>query len=559
MPNILVVMLDGVRPDFLSVNGGPCKTPVLDALASQGILFENAYSEFPVSIPTRTALVTGNYTFTNRPWTPLKPYDTHIAEILRDHGYETAAISDSPFQPVFNMDRGFDEFQSLPVKIDAPDPVGSHWDEELLNAAAFPDDLECERERRIWTNFVKGFCSEWPRKFGSVGIELMAERVVQWLHQRKRKRRPFFLWVDSFQPHEPFWPPESFRKMYQNADYRGRIIPMPPEASVNRMTPEELEHCRGLYMAEISYTDAFLAPILEAVEQTGLTEDTLVIVLSDHGLPFGEHGTIRKFGVPVYDELAKVVWIMRLPGLTQPGARIKALVQTTDFLPTILDLLRIPAPARNEWRDHNNIEAPQSIDGVSLLPLLKNKAAEVRESIYTGAFGERSSVRQGQWKFIDNRGEKPNELFDLTADPGERHNLADAESERATRLHRSLWRFQRRWGTMLLPPDVCGAVRQERDTLFAQTDTLLAEKNAALADKDHHIANIEAARAETDAELRDIRMQYQVTTSTVGYRLLERIRRVINRLAPEGTRRRRLFAAASRRADKTAQLFRTRR
>jgi hypothetical protein len=112
---------------------------------------------------------------------------------------------------------------------------------------------------------------------------------------------------------------------------------------------------------------------------------------------------------------------------------------------------------------------------------------------------------------------------------------------------------------MLLPPDVCGAVRQERDTLLAQTDTLLAEKNAALADKDHHIANIEAARAETDAELRDIRMQYQVTTSTVGYRLLERIRRVINRLAPEGTRRRRLFAAASRRADKTAQLFRTRR
>ncbi len=443
--NILVVMLDTLRPDFLGAGGSTvCKTPALDKLASQGAFFENAYAEYPVTIPTRTALVSGIYTFTNRPWTPLRPYDLHIAEILREHGYRTAAFSDSPFRKTFNMHRGFDEFVQFPGKLQPPPP---DFDEHVDDmGAAFPPGSEVEQA--LWHNCAAGFLTCFPRRLGRVGIELMVDEAIAWLGKNGKGGSPFFLWLDSFQPHEPWAPPEPYRGLYQ-ADYRGRFIPLPSGPSVDWMTQRELEHTRALHMGEVTYTDSHVGRLLARLDELGLSEDTFVFVVSDHGMPFGEHGTIRKFGVPVYDELAKVVWIMRRPGLIKERARVESLVQTTDFLPTVLDLCGMEAPAQRVWISFDGLDTPEVIDGASLAPILTGEADSVRDTVYNGAFALRSSIRKGAWKLIDNRGEKPNELFNLDEDPRELDNRHDDMRELAQELHRELWEFQTRWGSVL--------------------------------------------------------------------------------------------------------------
>lgn len=443
--NVLVLMLDTLRPDFLGAGGNSvCKTPNLDKLASQGAFFENAYSEYPVTIPTRTALVSGIYTFTNRPWTPLRPYDLHIAEIFREHGYRTAAFTDSPFREMFNMHRGFDEFVQFPGKLQPP-PSHFSGDVEEMDAA-FPPGSEVEQA--LWRNFAAGFLTYFPRKFGRIGIELMIDEAIAWLEKNSGGGPSFFLWLDSFQPHEPWAPPEPYRDMYQGG-YRGRFIPLPAGPSVDWMTPAELEHTKSLHMGEVTYTDAHVGRLLTRLDELGLSEETFVFVVSDHGMPFGDHDTIRKFGVPVYDELAKVVWIMRKPGLIKEGMRVKSLVQTTDFLPTVLELCGMKAAARRVWMGLDGLDAPQGIDGVSLALILSGRAESVRDTAFSGAFAIRSSIRRGSWKMIDNRGEKPNELFNLDDDPLERDNGYDKMRALADDLHRELWQFQSRWGSIL--------------------------------------------------------------------------------------------------------------
>ncbi len=443
--NVLVVMLDTLRPDFLGAGGSAvCRTPALDRLASQGAFFENAYSEYPVTIPTRTALVSGVYTFTNRPWMPLRPYDLHIAEVFREHGYRTAAFTDSPFREMFNMHRGFDEFIQFPGKLQPPP---RHFDEPVDEmGAAFPP--ESELEQALWRNCAAGFLTYFPRKLGRTGIELMVDEAIAWLEKNGRGGSSFFLWLDSFQPHEPWVPPKPYRDMYQG-DYQGRFIPMPVGPSVDWMTPEELEHTKRLHMGEVTHTDAHVGRLFSRLDELGLSEETFVFVVSDHGMPFGEHGTIRKFGVPVYDELAKTVWIMRKPGLIEEGMRVKSLVQTTDFLPTMLELCGMEAAAQRVWVSFDGLEAPEAIDGVSLAPILAGEGQAVRDTVYSGAFGLRASIRRGPWKMIDNRGEKPNELFNLDDDPLEHDNRHDGMRALADDLHRDLWTFQTHWGSVL--------------------------------------------------------------------------------------------------------------
>jgi arylsulfatase A-like enzyme len=276
----------------------------------------------------------------------------------------------------------------------------------------------------------------------------MVDEAIAWLEKNGRSGPPFLLWLDSFQPHEPWAPPEPYRGLYQD-DYRGRFIPLPSGPSVDWMTPRELQHTKGLHMGEVTYTDTHVGRLLTRLDELGLSEDTFVFVVSDHGMPFGEHGTIRKFGVPVYDELAKTVWIMRKPGLVKGGIRVKSLVQTTDFLPTVLELCGMEAPVQHIWFSLDGLDTPGVIDGASLAPILTGEATSVRDTVYNGAFALRSSIRRGPWKMIDNRGEKPNELFNLDEDPLERDNRHDGMRGLADDLHRELWEFQTRWGSVL--------------------------------------------------------------------------------------------------------------
>jgi len=425
--NVVVILLDSLRPDKVGCYGSSVQTPVIDRLASQGVLLERCYAEFPNTIPARTALVSGIYTFTNRPWQALDPDDQHLAELFRAAGYRTAAFSDTPFNNGANMDRGFDDFVHFPMGKCLP-PID---DQPLLphDDAFFPPGFP-EKEILYWakTKTNRAYCME---KYGKYLPELMTDAVGAWLGEHRDER--VFLWVDSFNPHEPWDAPEPFRSMYGPArGFEGRYLPMPMGPEMDWTRPGDLEHIHALVNACASETDHYVGRILDKLDELGLTGDTLVVLLSDHGVPLGEHGSIRKFNYPLYEELSHTVCMFRWPGQLPAGRRANGLTENLDLFPTLLSAAGIAPPG-----------APEGLD---LLPLLRGDTERVREQLFLGAFNYNEGViTDDGWKFIDHRGERADELFHLPTDPLEQRNRIEEQAGLAADLHHRLYEFYEPW------------------------------------------------------------------------------------------------------------------
>ena len=424
-------MLDSLRPDFVGCYGKrEVKTPALDRLTAEGVFFKNAYAESPTTIPARTALFSGIYTFTNRPWMRLRPDDAHLAEHLQANGYRTVALGDGPFHwgvPHSGIQRGFDELRSYFGKCSRPPPEYEDAEIDTSGITFLPENTEFER--RIQRNSMRSRRYSLDT-FGRVSVEKITDDAVEFLGSAARE--PFFLWLDYFETHEPWDTPKRYTDMY-GTDEAGRFVPMPPYAWAD-VTEADMTNLMAHYSGCVTQTDEQVGHILAKLDETGLAEDTLVTVISDHGEPLGDHGTFRKFLTPVYDELAKIVWIVRGPGIKAVGGS-DALVSNVDYAPTVCRLL--------------GIEPHERFEGRSLAPVLAGEKDGMREEIYTGAFQTRRAVRDRKWKFINNMGEKPNELFDMESDPEERENLIDREPEVASSLALRLWEFGQNWAKSL--------------------------------------------------------------------------------------------------------------
>ncbi|MEI6501568.1 MAG: sulfatase-like hydrolase/transferase, partial [Armatimonadota bacterium] len=196
--------------------------------------------------------------------------------------------------------------------------------------------------------------------------------------------------------------------------------------------PGDMEHVHALVNACASETDFYIGRLLAKFDELGLTEDTLIVILSDHGVPLGEHGSIRKFNYPLYEELSHTVSLWRWPGTIPAGQRVPGLAENLDLLPTLL------AAA--------GLEPDFQPDGVNLLPLLRGEAKTVRDHLFFGAFNYNAGVISDDgWKFIDHRGERPNELFHLPTDPLERSNALASNHALADDLYRRLYEFHEPW------------------------------------------------------------------------------------------------------------------
>jgi len=426
--NVVVLMLDTLRPDHLGCHGNTeVRTPNMDRFAGQATLFETAYAEFPNTIPSRTAFVSGIYTFPARPWQPLDADDLHVAEVFQAAGYHTAALSDTPFNNGAHMDRGFSEFVHFPMGKCLP-PVDGREVMDYSDAYFPPGYPEKEVLYYAKTKTNRQICNELH---GVCPGEYFFNEVCGWLQEHRSD--PFFLWVDSFQPHEPWDSDETYRRMYEPyLGYEGRYLPMPMAPDSDKwMMPGDIEHVRALYKAGVTETDVYVGRVLDKLDELGLAEDTAVFLLSDHGMPLGEHGMVRKFGYPLHDELSRIVWMVRQPGGVPAGARVPALVSNVDFVPTVLEMC--------------GLAVDQDLAGSSLLPLMQGEVESVRDALFLGAYNFRTGVRTMQHKFIDNRGEKPDELYDMVTDPLEQHNILAEEPELGACLHRQVWEFHAPW------------------------------------------------------------------------------------------------------------------
>jgi len=423
--NLIFIILDSFRQDHISFyNHGSvvfddvpaCKTPNIDRFAQDCVVFENAYPCGLPTIPVRCELMTGQYTLPYRPWEPLTPREVTVAEILRREGYVCGLISDTYHYraPGMNFHRGFHAYRW--IRGQEYDPYVSSPSRRRV------DDYANANYPEVWRSRVHQFLAntdDFTDEADWFSAKVVAE-AVEWL-EKNRVHKKVFLWVDSFDPHEPWDPPEGF-DTYTDHGYAGSRLILPMGGPVEEWaTPEEVRYIRGLYAGEASFVDHCLGTLFARLKEHGYYDDSLIILLSDHGHPLADHGKFLKGTDRMYSELLKLPFMVRLPdGLR--GRRTDALVQFPDVLPTVLEILSLG----------NNIG---SMHGKSFLRILTGEAEAHRDATITGYYdGVERCIRDREWSYVQRPKDEPDELYNLRIDPGERCNLIDESPGEAKRL-----------------------------------------------------------------------------------------------------------------------------
>ncbi len=395
LTDLVVVTLDTVRADHLGAYGYARESsPHFDRLAASGALFETVYAPMGATCPSHATLFTGRAPARHgvvRNGFALAEAEQTLAEILRAHGYRTAAfVSSYPLKAKFGLAQGFDTY-----------------DDDFTGGRASVPLQQWEGEA------VEGI-------FDRRG-ESTVDRALAWLAAH-RTQQPLFLWVHLFDPHAPYDPPDPAARRLADG------------------LAGERERMRALYDGEIRYTDAQLGRLLAVFDAE--RRDALVVVASDHGEGLWDHGW-QKHNRFLYDEEVRVALALRWPGDVPAGVRVEQPAHLGDLVPTLLGMLGIPAPEGGEGWDLGPFVRGEREP-------VRDRALWLERPYYREGrphFGERGrglGVRVGAWKWIEAAEDGRRELYDLARDPRETRNLAEEEPERAAALSAELARWRER-------------------------------------------------------------------------------------------------------------------
>lgn len=392
-PNILLYLMDTLRADHTSPHGyARNTTPRLGQLATTGTVFTDASSTAPVTRPSTASLLTSRFPSETRARLD-RGLDREVgtlAEALKAQGYLTWAFvaNGNVFEPAWRFDQGFDRFDTIRgVNLD------NHAHSDEIN-----------------------------------------ERILP--HLDRHPDEPFFLYVHAVDPHSPYDPPPSHRNKFTAKDYAG---PIRPEKTLHReflrteINEDDLAYIVGLYDEDILYQDASFGRLLDALAERGRLENTLVVVVSDHGDEFREHGN-WEHGSRLYEHQTRVPFIVAGPGVKR--ARVEEPVSLVDVMPTVLGHIGAPPAPAARGRDLSGV-----LRGTGTVPDVAIYSEEMAKR------GEWNALRQDGWKIIrkaPRQGEDSDEeraeylLFNLKLDPGEQEDRAKAEPERLATMREAL-------------------------------------------------------------------------------------------------------------------------
>ena len=420
-PHVIFMILDSFRQDHMSFYNphSPVPTPNLDALARESVAFDNCYPEGLPTVPVRTCWLTGERTLAHRAWQPLTPEDRSLAEILSDVGYLSACFTDCYhyFKPGMNLHRGFRAWEWV---------RGQEYDTyrtgplRRLNLDDYCQPTFSPQWRRLVEIALKNV-----EEFETADDHYCARLVQQagrWAEANAEAGQPIFLWLDSFDPHEPWTPPQEFDR-YTDPHYRGKKCVLPPGGPASaHFNAEEIAYIRGLYAGECAYVDHYVGRFLNKLQELGLYDNALIVLAADHGHPLAEHGKFLKGGDRMYSELLKVPFTIRFPTGRYGGRRLDALASFHDVLPTLLDAVGLG----------NNLDA---FPGKSLMPVIRGELSALREAIISGYYEAADRcLRDKVWSYIRRPEGEPDELYHLMDDPQEKVNLVDRYPQEAQRL-----------------------------------------------------------------------------------------------------------------------------
>jgi arylsulfatase A-like enzyme len=444
--NIIQIVSDTFRRDHLGCYGNEwIHTENLDDLAKESVVFDKAYiASFP-TIPQRTDLFTGKYTFIRAGWQPLPRDEIVLAQALSESGYTTMLIVDTyhMIRDAHYFDRGFDGWWWI---------RGQEHDRYMTNPTSDP----VEKQSAFGAEYLRNVSLR--RYESDYFVAQTMNAAVKWLEMNYDKHEKFFLHIDTFDPHEPWDPPKWYADMYdpewEGGDVMGGayIREYPTSFTsfqrlASNLTPEELKHLRALYAGEVTLVDRWVGRLLKKIEDMDLFENTAVIFTTDHGSYQGEHGYLGK-RPHIYEEVAHIPLMIRMPDSESiEPRRCEAFVQPPDIMPTFLDLAET--------------KIPEVVEGKSILPVIRGEEEGKREIVVStaglvprkGAHTDTRTmtVTSKEWALLavrsdvsgtDELGRKIEpELYHLETDPTQTRNLYQEKREVAERLHSKMIEF----------------------------------------------------------------------------------------------------------------------
>lgn len=397
---VITLLIDTLRYDFMGYNNSSIKTPNIDRLASRSLIFDKAYLGSYPCMPARRDLYTGKFEFPFRGWGPLEYYDRDLATVLTaENGITSMLITDH--YHLWEKGSGNYHFEFSGYEF----LRGQEYDKWKVG----PDEGHFYgMTEKQGAHLGEGYLEQNQRNVKLRTTEkdyfpaMLMSRAADWVEENQ-ERDHFFLMVDCFDPHEPFDPPRHYADLY-DPGYRGEEIVW-PTYGWNKLTDDETRRVRALYAGELTMVDRWVGFFLDKVEQLGLMEETMIVLATDHGHMFGEHGIMGKpwGGISdsnMYEEVSHVPLLVYHPELSRPGRRVDALVQLVDLYPTILQAF--------------GIEPSLEVQGKDLMPFVfdNDGVHGPRDVACYGRFGESFNITNGEWTlFIWPSGKKNFPLY----------------------------------------------------------------------------------------------------------------------------------------------------
>ncbi|MHA7268349.1 sulfatase [Arthrobacter sp. HLT1-20] len=389
----VVVMFDSLNRRMLPPYGAEgVHAPNFERLAEHTVTFENCYAGSMPCMPARRELHTGRYNFLHRSWGPLEPFDDSMPEILKSSGVYTHMVTDHQH---YWEDGGATYHTRYNTHEFFRGQEGDAWKGHVHDADA-PESLNGNNPlvRQDWINrqYLQNEADHPQTRTFDAGLEFM---------ETNRDADNWFLQIECFDPHEPFFSYDDYRKLYAD-DYEGVHFDWP---SYRRVTeePEEVQHAKNEYMALLSMCDASLGRVLDTFDEQNLWDDTMLIVCTDHGFLLGEQGWWGKSVQPWFDQNIHTPLFIWDPRSRQAGARRDTLVQTIDLAPTLLEFF--------------GLEPTDDMQGQPLARTIADDTA-IREGALFGLFGAHVNVTDGRYVYMRASVSADNApLFDYTLMP----------------------------------------------------------------------------------------------------------------------------------------------
>jgi len=382
--NLIICLIDAAAADHLGCYGYSKNTTAgIDEIAREGVLFENAFTQIPSTLPAVTSLFTSFHPEAHQVLNRhcrLSVEATTLAKLFRECGFRTAAFSANPYvSRHYGLDNGFLEFEE----------IFAHYDVTIEHVVSVP-------------------------------AEHVTRRVIEWIGSNAGDR--FFLFIHYLQPHNPYESPvtDARPRVSYSGPVRGDAETLLAiDSGKILLGTEDLAFLKGLYDQNLSYVDAEITEFIEELRSIGLLEKSLFVLLSDHGEAFGEHGRFLHNST-VYDEMIHIPLILRFPAPCAKVGRIQSLVEIVDLLPSLCEIFKIHT---------RNI-----VQGMSFLPLLRQSFFRFLKKKWVFAQTDGAyMIRSADRKLIKNRNDTW-ELYDLVNDKEERCNIYEKSMIEAKEL-----------------------------------------------------------------------------------------------------------------------------